>query len=110
MIYLVRRLLFVGILFILASCVATGDKALALMTPDQREFAESVLASIPMGSSPEEVSAVLGEPYRNTPGKFFWRREGGEESERIDGYFQEGKLFKIRFVSVDPIFGWEPPQ
>ena len=77
------------------------------MTLEQREFADHVLARFTPETTREEIEAVLGPSYRQTPGKLYWRRPGAGESERIDVYVLNERIFKIRYMSISPIWGYD---
>ena len=91
---------------VLLGC-STGKDAYDAMTPEQRHFATEVLARFTPTTTPEEISAVLGPPYRRSPGKLYWRRPGAGNRERFDAYFLDGRLFKIRYMSLSPMWGWD---
>ncbi len=91
----------------LAACFPRGDDALAQMTPEQREYATEVLANIDPAATGSELRETLGEPIRRTPGKLYFRRPGAGEGERVDVYFMNGRIGRIRYVCADPMWMWE---
>ncbi|MDX1545652.1 MAG: hypothetical protein R3247_01610 [Rhodothermales bacterium] len=103
-----RSVAWLGALLVFTSgcTVPQGGDAYALMTPEQRAFADS-LAQFTPASSAADLMAVLGQPYRNTPGKLYWRRPGAGENERVDVYLLDGRVGRIRYLSVSPMWVWQ---
>jgi hypothetical protein len=91
----------------LVACFATGRAAYDAMSPEQQHFASEVLARFTPDTTPDEISAVLGPPYRQTPGKLYWRRPGAGDTERVDVYFLNDRIFMVRYMGSSPIWVWE---
>lgn len=103
----IRRALALLAALGMAACFPRGDDALTQMTPEQREYATEVLGTIDPGATEAELRETLGAPIRRTPGKLYFRRPGAGEGERVDVYFMNGRIGRIRYVSADPMWMWE---
>ncbi|MCC7407508.1 MAG: hypothetical protein IT442_05520 [Phycisphaeraceae bacterium] len=95
-----RLLLTLLTLLLLTACGATGPKALNAMAPEEREFADSLLA-LPRTTTPDELDQWLGPPQEAFFGaRDYWVQSDDGASSQVRFYFSDGKLRTVRWIKL----------
>ena len=97
------------------SCAARGQRALEAMTPDQREFVAHSLTSFTPNSRALNLDAAFGVPLEASMDRRLWKRVGAAPGERIEAWFEEGRLVRLRVFDLGdgarpswaPIWSWD---
>ena len=86
--------------------IKTGEQSIEVMTDAQRQTARQ-LAQLPAAATLEDIKAVLGEPVEAVDGRLKWRCPHKPDHARILANATSGRVVKIRYLSIDPTWGWE---
>lgn len=97
------------------SCAARGQRAVEAMTPDQREFVAHSLTSFTPNSTALDLDAAFGVPLEASMGRRLWKRAGAAPGERIEAWFEEGRLVRLRVFDLGdracpswaPVWSWD---
>ena len=85
---------------ILGGCGAMGTKALEVMTPEQRQYADEKLATITSDMTPHAVANILGPWYtQELDTRYAWLGPQGNDSSQIKIDFKNYTASRIRWVN-----------
>lgn len=101
-----RLLLAFLTLCLLTACGATGPKALDAMAPEEREFADSLIA-LPRSTTPADLDEQLGPPQEVIFGmRDYWVQSDDGKTSQVRFYFSDGKLRTVRWIKLGQ-FIWD---
>ena len=96
--------LFIGLL-LFAAC-ATGEEALAKMSPAEKAFVEKI-KTIKPEMTEADIERILGPVKRNGGSmRPSWAGPEGSDTSEIAVYFFDGKAQKVRWIKLGS-FVWE---
>lgn len=106
LIYFVVFIIFVCILFF--KSMASGQKAIERMNPEEKQFFEEKIQKINLGDSYETVKEILGMPDRGEGTKRpTWKVLDTKGRNQVAVYLSEKNLVnKIRWMNIGK-FVWE---
>lgn len=84
-----------------------AKNALEKMTLEQKNFATKTLTHFTTETTFEDISKVLGEPYRGTANSPQWHGPGGGINDVVEADFIDGTLFQICYRQMFPFFKWK---